>query len=411
MEALRNRSLLGVLLFASALAGAGCGLFGGEADRSVAETLRRGQAPEGPIAPKTLPASEPLPVPERPSAPVLPVDIKPGSSPPIVLPVSGSDGKASAATATTSVKVIATVGADTIITDEEVSMMMKQRARDYIQLKGEDREKKEREVFREELRKIVERELILGEFLAKVKKNNPGALDELWEQAGKIADAHLRDMRQYFKIKTEAEFTIEMEKQGLPYKPFRRQVERNALMNMFLNSLLKDKTGNPTLVQIQDYYERNKGDFKTEDKIKYLDLFVSHARFNTPEETKAYAETVWRQALAGQDFVELVKKNGHGDSVLRNGQGVGDKRGEIQPADIEETLFGIKAGNISGLVPVGSGFHILKVTERDIAGHRTLDDKLQVEIREKLKNGAIKVEKDKLVAQLWRQTGVTIVDR
>jgi parvulin-like peptidyl-prolyl isomerase len=411
MDAPLRRRLLAASLV-TALSGAGCGMLSHEADRQVEESFsdpslpRRGQAPDGPKAPATLPpARTTLPVPSRPDAPVVPLD----TGKPVITPVGGAEVRpAAAAEADSAVRPVATVGADNIITDEEVSMMMKQRARDYVMLKGEERERKEKEVYTEELKKLIDRELILTEFLGRVKKNNPGAMDELWEQAGKMADSHMREMRKAFKIKTEAEFTAELEKQGLPYKLFRRQVERNALMNMFLNTVLKDKNDAPTLAQVQDYYARHADEFKTGDRIKFQHLFVAVSQFDSPAAAKRRAEELWDTARRGADFVQLVKEHGHGDSKLREGAGVGEKRGEIQPPELEKVVWDIKPGNFSAVVPSENGFHVVKVLERDVAGTRPLDEKLQIEIKNKLTDQAIKVERDKLTAQLWRQIGVTI---
>lgn len=417
MDALLRRRLLAASLAALPVlaGGTGCGMLSHEADRKVEDAFadptlpRRGQAPDGPRAPAALPPPErstpTLPVPTKPEAPVVPLDPK---GPGVVTPVSGAEARPTAAQADTAVRVLVTVGVDNIITDDEVSMMMKQRARDYVMLKGEEREAKEKEVHAEELKKLIDRELILTEFLGRVKKNNPGALEDLWEQAGKMADSHMREMRKAFKIKTEADFTAELDRQGLPYKLFRRQVERNALMNMFLNTVLKDKSGNPTLAQVQDYYARNAAEFKTDDRVKFQHLFVATSQFDSAAAAKARAEELFNTARRGGDFVQLVKEHGHGDSKLREGAGVGEKRGEIQPPELEKVVWEIKPGNFSGVIPSENGFHVVKVVERDVAGTRPLDEKMQTEIRNKLTDHAMKVEREKLTAQLWRQIGVTM---
>lgn len=415
MDAPLRRRLLAAALLAG-LGGTGCGMLSHEADRKVEDTFAdphlpvRGQSPDGPKAPATLPSPERaapiVPAPAKPEAPVVPLDAK---GPAVVTPVAGAETKPVPTQADSAVRVIVTVGADNIITDDEVSMMMKQRARDYITLKGEERERKEKEVYKEELKKLIDRELILTEFIGRVKKNNPGALDDLWEQAGKMADAQMREMRKAFKIKTEAEFTEEMDKQGLPYKLFRRQVERNALMNMFLNTVLKDKSGTPTLAQVQDYYTRNAAEFKSDDRVKFQHLFVASSQFDSPAAAKARAEELWTSARRGADFVQLVKEHGHGDSKLREGAGVGEKRGEIQPPELEKVVWDIKPGNFSGVIASENGYHVVKVLEREVAGTRPLDEKLQTEIKNKLTDQAIKAEREKLTAQLWRQIGVTIL--
>ena len=168
-----------------------------------------------------------------------------------------------------------------------------------------------------------------------------------------------------------------------------------------------------TIAQVLDYYARNKDkpEFRTEDRVKFLQLFVSNSRFKTPAEAKAYADNLFKQAREGADFVALVKQYGHGDSPLRDGAGIGEKRGEIQPAFLEELVFSIKPGNISGVTATETGYYIVKVTERQVAGIRPFDEKLQSEIRARLMDQASKAERDKYVAELWRKIGVTIVDQ
>lgn len=416
MDAPLRWRLLAASLVA-ALSGTGCGMLGQEADQKANDTfadkelpIRRGQSPDGPRAPVALPPPERtiLPQPTRPEAPVVPIA---APAPGAVTPVSGADVRPVVDKATPAVRPIATVGTDNFISDEEVSMMMKQRAMDYVLLKGDERVKKEHEVYKEELKKLIDRELILTEFIGRVKKNNAGAVDDLWQQAGKTADNQIRTRRSAMGIKTDAEFNAELQKQGFDPKLFRRQIERQALMSMFVNMVLKDKTGTPTLAQVQDYYTRHADELKTEDKVKFQHLFIATARFNSADEARKRADQLFNAARTGTDFVTLVKEHGHGDSVLRDGAGVGEKRGEIQPPELEKVIWDIKPGNLSGVLPSENGFHVVRVLERQTAGTRTLDEKLQTEIKNKLYEQAFKVELDKLTAQLWRQIGVTIVEK
>ncbi len=414
----------------AALAGTGCGMLSHEADRQVEESfadpslpVRRGQAPDGPRAPTGLPVPTrpeapvvtlpPPAAPVRPvtkaDTPVVPLDTAP-VPPGVITPAGGADVKPVAEKANSAVRPIATVGADNFISDEEVSLMMKQRAMDYIQLKGDERVKKEREVYKEELKRLIDRELILTEFIGRLKKNNPAAVPNLWEEAGKMADAQIRTRRTALKFKTDADFNAELTKQGMDPKLFRRQIERQSLMSTFINMVLKDKVGTPTLAQVQDYYARNPNEYKTDDALKFQHLFVSTARFNSADEARKRAEELFNAARAGTDFVKLVKEHGHGDSVLRDGAGIGEKRGEIQPPELEKVIWDIKAGNFSGVLPSENGFHVIRVLERQVAGARPLDEKMQTDIRNKLADQAFKAEVDKLTAQLWRQIGVTIVE-
>ena len=71
-------------------------------------------------------------------------------------------------------------------------------------------------------------------------------------------------------------------------------------------------------------------------------------------------------------------------------------------------MLKLKPGQVSELIPTSNGYHIVKVLEREYAGVRPLDDKLQQMIRNKLTDQLLKVERERLVADLWRKYTVVV---
>ncbi|MGL4419973.1 MAG: peptidyl-prolyl cis-trans isomerase [Gemmataceae bacterium] len=309
------------------------------------------------------------------------------------------------------VQVVAYIGTEAVITDEEVWQMVRQRARDYIQMVGLEREAKEKAVFQEELRKIVERELVIIEMLTRLKKaKKEPVIDELKDHAEKMAGKRLTEYRKLNKFGSEEEFLQALKSQGLTYKGLRRQLERDTISGIFLEQTLKDKPKQITLSDLWDYYQANPKDFAVEDKVVWQDLFISFSRFNSPAEAKKYGDQVWREAKEGADFVGLVKKYGQGDSNLRGGEGIGTKRGEIQPRELESVLLDMKAGEVSALLQTVGGYHLVKVTERDQAGVKEFNQQVQMECRFKLSQQVQKVEYEKLMDELWRKYRPKIVE-
>jgi parvulin-like peptidyl-prolyl isomerase len=303
------------------------------------------------------------------------------------------------------------VGSDTYVTDDEVWQMVRQRAGEYIKLVGTDRDVREKELFREELRRLIERELILQDFMTKIKKNKPQVLEELKQEANRTAARQLKEFKRVNKFPTEEAFTEALKAQGMSLKGLQRQLERNAMMNIYLGQVMKDKgVKGVSLAVVQRYYDEHPDEFKVEDRLKWQDLFVAYRRFATTVEARQYAETVLKQAQGGADFVGLVKQYGHGDSALRDGEGIGTKPGEISPAELEPTLLKMSAGQLSGIVATETGFHIVKVLEREAAGVRPFDEKTQTAIRNRLAGEAQKVEYEKLIAELWWKTTVRVIE-
>lgn len=312
--------------------------------------------------------------------------------------------------ADTQLRVVAVIGTDSVITDDEVWQMVRQRAGEYIKLTGAEREERENQLFKESLRSLIDRELILADFLAKLKKNKPELIDKLQAESRQSAEKELNRFRKLNHITNEADFAKALRSQGMSIKGLQRQIERKSMVDIYLGQLLKDKKATVTLAEVHQYYLTHPDEFRVEDEVQWLDLFVSFNRFATPSEAKKYAEDLCQQASAGGDFVELVKKHGHGDSALRDGEGIGNKRGEIFPRELENTVFALVAGQVSNIIPTSTGYHIVKVTERQKAGIKPFDVQTQKEVRAKLSSHVSQREYQRVIEELWRKTTVRVVE-
>ena len=327
-----------------------------------------------------------------------------------IIPASASTEGIDPNNAETQIRVVAMIGSDIVITDDEVWQMVRQRARDYVRLQGSERTNTEKKIFQEELRKLIERELIVDDFLTKVKANKPEAIYDIEQQADRMADQQLGVFKRENGLNEESKFLDALQVQGLTAQGITRQLKRSAMMNMYLKQLMEDKKRDASLSEVRDYYRSHAKEFRVEDRAKWLDLFVAYSRFNNQAEANASAEKLYRQAVGGADFVKLVKEHGHGDSALRDGEGIGEKRSEIQPVELESTIFRLKANEISAPIPTSTGLHIIKVLERDVAGIHPFDKETQLFIREKLSSQMRTTEFDRLIEDLWRKTTVRITE-
>jgi peptidyl-prolyl cis-trans isomerase SurA len=182
------------------------------------------------------------------------------------------------------------------------------------------------------------------------------------------------------------------------------------VVDIYISQFIKDKGKTVSLADIQRFYAQNEKLFRVDDRVKWQDLFVSFKRFNTTDEAQQYGLQLLKLLDKGDDFSEVVKQFGHGDSQLRGGEGLGSKRGEIQPVELEEAVFSMKAGQTSQLIPTSTGLHVIRVLERDVAGIRPLDEKTQEQIKLRLINEMRETEIKKLLEELWRRIGVRIIE-
>ncbi len=309
------------------------------------------------------------------------------------------------------VKVVAVVGASNLITDQEVIEAVRQRFGELQALEGRNRVAKEKELYTAELRKTIERELILDEMYGKLKKAGKLAvIEEIKEFASDTAGRQLREIGKFYRVKSEDDFKALLRMQGLTMPVIRRQIERQIMADQYVGSLLKEKGHRVGLSEMREYYDTHPQEFQAPDRVKWQHLFVSFTKHQTPQAAFNHAEGIRQKASAGADFVALVKQFDDGFAARQNGFGTGEKRGEIQPLDLESTVWSLKAGQMSAVIQTPTGYHLVKVIERDYAGLRPFDAKVQGEVREKLNKKLRQVEYKKLVEVLWRKGVVRVFE-
>jgi len=342
-------------------------------------------AATGPVLPPAPPAADPNPVVAAPTAPTSPV--------PALAKHEGD----------TQVRIVASIG-NTPIYESEVREAVYQRLGELMRLPESQRAAREKEMFKEELHKVIDRELVIDELTATLREHKQqAALGRLKEAAGKEADLQLKDFKKHFGIPNDEVFKEALQSQGLTLSGLRRQKERGFMMQMYLREKMlpyMDKIG---LTDIREYYAAHPDEFKAEDRVKWQDLFVAFDRFKTPDEARQYAAGLAARAARGSDFTQLAADYGMGDSKDRKGAGIGEKPGEIFPADLEPTILALKAGQIT-VKETEAGLHVVRVAERTYAGIRPYDEKLQAEIKRKLQNQISDREVRRFLDTLWKRT-------
>ncbi len=127
--------------------------------------------------------------------------------------------------------------------------------------------------------------------------------------------------------------------------------------------------------QIKDYYEENLDSYTEPEQVRARHILFKldkDAPDATVAEVKAKAEDVLKQAREGKDFAKLAEKYSEGPTRSRGGDlGYFSKGQMVKP--FEDAAFGLKAGEISGLVLTQFGYHILKVEDVKEAGTKTLE--------------------------------------
>lgn len=148
---------------------------------------------------------------------------------------------------------------------------------------------------------------------------------------------------------------------------------------------------NITDAEIQDYYDVNPAEFKTEKTIEARHILIKMEQDSSSEivgEKKKIALDVMEMARKNQDFTELARKYSEGPSKETGGYlGYFKKEEMVKP--FADKAFTMGVGEISEPVRTRFGWHIIKIENIKEASTRSFEE-AKLEIRTKLAAKQIK---------------------
>lgn len=275
----------------------------------------------------------------------------------------------------------------------------------YLKVARSDAEKVE--IFRKQLDAIIDQEVVLQDLYARMAKR-PQVLQKLKDAAAKEFEKQILSFKARAKLKTEAEVKAAMKEQGINYESFRRSFERQFMSQEYIRNRIWPHIEQIGHQQIVEYYEQHAAEFQADDRVDWQDIFVDAGKYRSREEARQVAQQVAAKAAAGADFAGLAAKYDNGISAYSHGEGLGHKRGEIKPLEVEPFVFQLKEGQVGPVVELSNGYHVVRVVHRDYAGTMPLNEKVQADIKKKLQNEVYDRETKRFLAELKRKASIEI---
>jgi len=297
---------------------------------------------------------------------------------------------------TVRVRVRAWVNGRPLFDNEVMQLAGPELSRLPVGLSSAERTQKMAEVVNNAIEQLIDQEIMYQDAIKKLEKANPQALDKLKEYVDLESDKTLDRMRQANVPESDIR---EIE------PTLRRMTERNLVSSEYARSrirpLIETRIG---LMEVREYYETHLSEFQSEDKVYWKDVFIPLSpNHPTIDALKLFAEGLANRCRNEDDFNKLIAFDGLG----KNGEGLGNRRGEIRPSELEQTLFEMEPGRIGPIIPFGSGVHLIWVTKRERKGQLPLNDEVAKIIRRKLEKDLADREYRRLVRELrvravWR---------
>lgn len=137
--------------------------------------------------------------------------------------------------------------------------------------------------------------------------------------------------------------------------------------------------------ELKKFYDQNLDKFKAGEQVK-----ASHILVKSEQEAK----DILTQLKGGAKFEELAKAKSVDTSASKGGDLGWFGKGNMVPA-FEKAAFGLKEGELSGIVKSEFGFHIIKLTGKRPAGTRSFD-----EAKEQIKAALMPAKQQQVFMQL-----------
>ncbi|MBJ7498111.1 MAG: peptidylprolyl isomerase, partial [Gemmataceae bacterium] len=261
------------------------------------------------------------------------------------------------------------------------------------------------------INQLVEREIVIQDAYTRLSKNPQAKkfLDKLQEMAGKEFDRYVRLLKERNKSLSDPEFKALLESQGISLDLLRRQSERNFIAMQYMQTRIIPNLDRIGHKQIRDYYDTHPEEFQIQDSVEWKDIFISYRNSKSQEEAMETARKIVEKAKKGEDFAKLSKEYCHGDGAFRNAEGIGRKKGEIKPVQVEKYLFELKDGEVGPLVELPTGIHIIMLVKRELAGIKVFDEKVQKQVRDRLRNEAGQYEMKRMLSDMKRQAVIEYI--
>ena len=183
----------------------------------------------------------------------------------------------------------------------------------------------------------------------------------------------LDEIRKSMNLETMEDLEKAAEQQGVSYEDFKQTVREGIITQIVIGREVGSRI-NITPEEIRAFYEENKAKLAQPEQVKLSEILVAPEKV-APNATEAAqlaaAETQARELLAqikaGAKFEEVAQKNSHGPTASRGGDLGYFKRGSLAES-LENTVFAMKAGDLSDVIRTKQGFIILKVVEHHAEG-------------------------------------------
>ncbi len=180
----------------------------------------------------------------------------------------------------------------------------------------------------------------------------------------KSVEERMRFLRSRFSSIEEMESTF-----SKSYVVIEKEIKDDIRDQQMISNLRRNKMAGVTVTyeEVEDFYNANRDRLPQVQEAVKVSQIVMYPKVTEEARAKALAavQDIHQQLEAGADFAQLARQYSQDPGSARLGGDLGySRRGEFVK-NFEEVAFGLKEGEISGIVESRFGYHIIQLLDKD----------------------------------------------
>lgn len=164
--------------------------------------------------------------------------------------------------------------------------------------------------------------------------------------------------------KTTKELEAELAKEGMTIEQYRADLKEQMTLSRVFNKYVRSGIAFDE-AEIRAYYDRNQKEFTLPEEIRLRQIVLripEGASQSQAAAIKERARIAAERALAGEDFISLVREFSDPDAARDNGDLGFMPWGHIHP-DLARAAQSLGSGQVAGPIQTKIGYHIIKHEE------------------------------------------------
>ncbi len=219
-----------------------------------------------------------------------------------------------------------------------------------------------------------------------------------------FVNTELPKMYKKYKVNTLDEVDAALRQEGSSFESTKLDFIDQMLAYLYQSEQVK-KDPEVSISEIQIYYQDHHSEFEVPARVRWEQLTATFEKSGSRQAAMDAINEMGREAFYGGSFQAVAKKKSQEAFASRGGVHQWTTRGSLASITLEDKLYSLPINVMSEVIEDESGFHIVRVLEREDAGYRSLAE-VQDEIRELIKKQKVQDASEKVVESMRRRIPV-----